>query len=203
MIEQMETHIEAFRRHVKFDARLVEKVLQQDEGLVAAKATCEARKLYNLSREVLGDAHRLRSFLRLKVSKHGILYAGIKTDHDIEDIIVAHFVRRFPGFVIVIESQKGSFIGSRQLKEVLFVATNLDDILKKLEETLPVVESLEEFEVFDERMWETFYKSQNMKERKNMRLFLRNIPKRFHDQEGLATESYIIKHSKRITDFIE
>jgi len=108
---------------------------------------------------------------------------------------------RFPGFVIVIGSEKGCFIGSKQYGDVMFIGTSLQNVLEKLEETFPVVPSLIGMEEFNEDIWNEFYRSQNIKERKNLGLFLRNMPKRFHDQPGLAPESYIIKRSHKLTDF--
>jgi len=90
MKEFMEKHISAYRRHKDYDPLLVQAVMEQDDDLVMAKATVESRKLYNKSRMVFRDFDKLRSFLRLEISRHGILYATIRTMHDIEDMIVRH-----------------------------------------------------------------------------------------------------------------
>lgn len=201
MRSSIEKQIELYRRHRDYDIRIESEVLQQEAGLVWAKATEESKELYNKARQVIREYDRLRSFLRFEISPHGIFYARIKAQHDIEDMVVSHFMQRFPGMLIVISSEKGCFIGSGERPAIICVKSALSELIPLLEESLPRLGWLEKLKDFNESMYEAFYMSQNIEERRNRKLFLRNMPKRFHSLGGLKLESYAIRKTKKLSDF--
>ncbi len=198
----IEETMEIAKRNKKYNRNLAETVLNQDSGLVEAKATKESRRLYNMANQVKCDAHRLNGFTRLDVSKHGILHAEVKAEHEVEDMVVKHFVRRFPNFLIVIASEKGCFIGHKDMKDIIVVKRPLKQVIKDMEDILPINHTLKEFEEFDANLWETFYDSQYLTERKNLGLFLKHIPKKFHDMNGLSVESYKFTGSRKLAEFV-
>ncbi len=195
-MDEIAEYIELAELHSRFDRNLANKVLEQDASLVIAKATPESRKLYNQYREVLGDFHRIRSFMRLKISKRGALYASIDSKHRVEEMILNHFVNRFPLFWIVIETDRGCFIGKKG-KETSRTNERLETVLERIKTNTPESELLTDIPDFNTANWNTYYKSQYIAERKNIRLFRKQFPKKFHslaEVEGSAL-------SKKISDF--
>ncbi|MBW3015425.1 DUF4130 domain-containing protein [Candidatus Woesearchaeota archaeon] len=194
-------NFELASRHAKFTEKLWEAVCEQDEALVLNKATKESNSLYSLHRQVANDYQRCRAFSRLKISKHGIIYGRIDPEHEIEDMVADWFLSRFPLFVILLESRRGTFINSH---ESGFVKTKerMMKVVRMMEKTLPENNMLKDLIEFDELSWENLYDANFIKQRKNVRLFLKNIPKKYHNNEGLAMERRKFMKCRRLDEFI-
>ncbi|MBW3003275.1 DUF4130 domain-containing protein [Candidatus Woesearchaeota archaeon] len=174
-------------RHEKFTQKLLDTVKSQPLDLVENKATAESKHLYSLHRQVAGDFQRCRAFARLEISKHGIIYGKVQPEHRVEDLVAEWFVSRFPLFIIVLQSRRGTFIMSKD-SELKIVKEDIKTIVNDLEQTLPENPLLSSLIEFDEQSWENLYDSNFIKQRKNTKLFLKNIPKKYHQIESLALE---------------
>jgi hypothetical protein len=101
----------------------------------------------------------------------------------------------------MIESQRGTYIISPD-KELTIYKENIDSLLPKFEKTMPENSILADLEEFNEdEFWEKYYDSQFIKERKNRRYFLHNIPKKFHNWESLALEKRRFEKNKSLNEF--
>lgn len=174
------------RRHREFDGQLVWKVSQQPPHLTRVQATPESRELYNMYSQVQMECHRLTCYLRLNINPHGILFAAYTPLHQVEDLLVSHFLYRFPLYVIVFASKRGTFIGRD--KTVIRSQESFEKIIQQLENELPLDPILEELKDTDDEVWESFYRSQYVKEKHNQQLFSRNVPKQFLNMESFSVE---------------
>ena len=183
----LEKQIATARRHRDYQEGLARTVARQPKSLVQAQATKEARRLYNLCNQVQMEAHRLTCFLRLNINRHGILYTSHTPQHEVEDLIVDHFAYRFPKFVIVLESTRGTFVGRGGV--IQKYPHDLEKIMKLLEHELPVDPTLEELNQVNKGVWDAFYESQFITARENAALMKRQIPKKFLGSlEGMERE---------------
>ena len=153
---------------------LGEYVKGEEDAALESLATALARKAYRLAREVAGEIHRGKSFTRLKVSRNKILYGSLKVRHKVEDLVVRFFAHRFPGFIIILESWRGCYIYGGQFKALVFTEEGLKNALEGL-----VGDSAKDEDSNPEKVWEEFYSSQYIPERENLRLFAKNMPKKF------------------------
>lgn len=188
-------------RHKDFNKMLFDTVKQQPIELVENKATPESKKLYSLHRQVAGDFQRCRAFVRLSISKHGIVFGKIQPEHRVEDLVIKWFRSRFPIFTVVLESRRGTFIISKDSR-MKIVKKNLKDIIQSLERTLPEHPLLNNLREFDEQSWENLYDSNFIAQRKNTKLFLKNIPKKYHSLESLALERSKFMKCRSLNEFI-
>jgi len=165
-------------RHKDFQKDVFVRGARQHHALLRSKATPEAKKLHNWNRQVGMGYCKTISFLRLKTSKKGILYGEINPEHRIEDLVTRHFMKRFPTYMILIGSSRGTFLAVRNSYRG-HVDQPLKQFLHQLESYLSDDHILADLD-FDESWWETYYDSQEIPERENKRLFLQFMPKKYH-----------------------
>jgi len=188
-------------RHKDFDVRVMGVLRHQSKAEVEARSTKEARIVYNWNRQVAGCYQRSRAFSRLKISKHSIVYCRIEPEHYVEDLVAKWFLSRFPMFTVMIESSRGTFVVSKD-KELKIYEESIDELLPRFEKELPKNEILCELGEFNEDVfWERYYDSQFIKERKNRRYFLKNIPKKFLRWGSLGLEKDRFEKNKRLSEF--
>ena len=176
--------IEYAERHRDFDKSLAGAVLEQNPRLVNVQATRESRKLYNLCSKVHSELNHLVCFLRFNVNSTGILYAKHTPQNKIEDLILQFFIFRFPLFILVLESKRGIFVGYKN--RIVKYEDSFENVMKKLEK-IPKAE-LKDLEQFDNKIWESFYKSQIIKQRFNKKLFKKQIPKKYLKMQSFEIE---------------
>lgn len=189
-------------RHEKFTKKLLKTVESQPCDLVENKATPESRTLYSLHRQVAGDFQRWRAFARLEISKHGIVFGKIQPEHKVEDMVIEWFLSRFPLFTIVLESRRGTFMISKG-SGMKMVKKRLKQLILELEKKLPENPLLSDLMDFNTKSWENLYDSNFIKQRKNTKLFLKNIPKKYHHLGSLALEKRKFMKCMNLNDFIQ
>ena len=172
-------------RHRGFDRRLYDTVMRQDGRLVRNYATPESRRLYKMQRSVLCCLHLKKGFMRFRMSGHGILHAKTRLEHDVADLLLAHFHRRYPLFHIAVEDAGRTHVID-PAGRVISYDTGVDDIVRQLEARLPANPLLEGLD-FDDRLWENYYDSQYIRERRNIKLMRRMMPLKHRDKDALET----------------
>lgn len=188
-------------RHKEFDPRVMNVLRYQSAAEVEARSTKEARIVYNWNRQVAGCYQRSRAFSRLKISKHSIVYGYIEPEHYVEDLVAEWFLSRFPMFTVMIGSGRGTFVVSRD-RGLKVYNECIEDLLPRFEKELPENEILSELSGFNEDVfWEKYYDSQFIKERKNKKYFLKNIPKKFLKWGSLGLEKDRFNKNMRLDNF--
>ena len=192
-------------RHKDYSESLVIAVSRQPEEMVEAKATAEARKLYNMHRQVWCEIHRIESFTRLKTSPKGILYATIKPEHKVEDIVVWFFSARFPLFIIAIESKGRCYVASDS--KISIINKPLANVVSSIEEGLIENKILSDISDYNmgangEDLWNTFYETQYIKERRNKRYFHKSMPRKILRNTGLGMELRGSIGTRKLKDFV-
>lgn len=188
-------------RHKDFKIEVFRKLDGQSDFEIEARATKEARIVYNWNRQVAGCYQRSRAFSRLKINEHSIVYGEIEPEHYVEDLVAEWFLSRFPLFTVIIGSKRGTFVVSKD-KDLEKFDKGIDELLPKFEKRLPKNEILAELGSFKEDdFWESYYDSQFIKERKNTKYFLKNMPKKFHEWGSLELERKKFRKDKLLTTY--
>ncbi len=113
------------------------------------------------------EAHAFKGLLRFKEIQEGFLFAQYESHNYILEDLSRHFLRRMPKekFIIYDKNRKKAFIsiyGNVEVVEIL----NLD-----IEES--------DQEKFFQNLWIGFYDAISIKERKNKKLMISNMPKKY------------------------
>jgi probable DNA metabolism protein len=199
------------QRHRDFSYSLMIAVEKQSIELVKAMATDEARRLYNMHRQVSCEIHRLESFTRLNISKKGILYGSISPEHNVEEPVLNFFKNRFPAFIILIESKKKELCYvSKPGQKYTIIKKTLSETLVSIELDIPdnkiaheLVNNNSDINSDDEDIWRTFYETQYIKERRNKRYFHKSMPRKILKGAGLATELRMSVGSKELNEYLK
>lgn len=146
--------------------RAIKGVFERGYGYIfsSEKAVSEFRRI---RRNVLSENHSYKGLLRFKEVEGGVMLAEFAPKNDILTLIVPHFVKRFPTINFVIADLKRGTAAMYMDGEVEFLE------LKKLNYKIT------EREQFFEEAWQDFYKAIAIAEKKNEKLMISNMPKRY------------------------
>lgn len=127
--------------------------------------------LKKLSRE----RHRMNAFIRFKLATDGIYYAFIEPDFDVLPLISNHFKSRYADqqwLIYDIKRDKGLFYDLNKVELVQFEKKS-----STATETLSI--HLDSSEIEFQKLWKSYFKNTNITSRKNLKLHLQHVPKRY------------------------
>lgn len=132
------------------------------------------KTVFKRYREVLKESQKIKTLTRLEVHKERLLIGRINDEHETGGSILQYFMEKFPTFYILIFSNYGLFYGSKKIcLEIEPIGTNDEEIIRefkdKLEEKIKKLGLREVKEDFSEKLWETYYDSQYIPSRKNIK----------------------------------
>ncbi|MFN8288141.1 MAG: TIGR03915 family putative DNA repair protein [Chitinophagales bacterium] len=134
-------------------------------------AVLQARKV---ERMVSRERHRMTAFVRFMLTKDGLYYAQVEPDFNVLPLIARHFEKRYADQRWLIYDCKRSYGIYYDLQQVEMVQLNMGD---EAQNNLSVV--LDEKEEAYQQLWQQYFNSVNIKERKNKKLHLQHMPKRY------------------------
>lgn len=130
------------------------------------------REVNKINGRVLKEAHLLLGFIRFKLIKGNLLYSAIEPDNNILTLIAPHFAERFSNETWVINDLK------RQCA-ILYNGLNkwiLAPLSHEISENLTNYSDSQY-----EALWKDYYNNIAIKERTNLNLQKRLMPKRYWD----------------------
>ncbi len=154
------------------DLKLAKKI--DEERLHKAKEE-DIIRMRKLIREVGREIHKMKGFVRLKHIGKKLKFGYIKPEHEIGEMVTEWFANRFPGIIIVLGNEKESWISIKaEEKFETEKSGSLENTVKQLSDHLHV-----KGKVDFGNLWEKYYESQYSDERKNKKLFKKNMPEKF------------------------
>src|SRR5690554_262213 len=125
-------------------------------------------RIYQASRKVSRERHRLIGLLRFKKIKGNLYYAALEPDYNILVLIAPHFAVRM---------SDQSWLIHDLTREIAAVYQNGEWLLTELKGDISL-ENSEEEEAYQE-LWKTFFKSIALDSRKNLKLQKQFMPARY------------------------
>ena len=122
------------------------------------------------------EVHRMHAFVRFQQTKDDIYYSVIEPDFDVLPLITRHFEKRYPAQTWLIYDAKrhyGMFYNQQKTEAITFSAEGHRG-LRQLSGNI-----LEEAEMDYQQAWKVYFKSTNIPERRNMKLHLQHVPRRY------------------------
>ena len=111
------------------------------------------------------EVHRFTGFIRFNLLKNDIYYAKFNPDNDICELLLPHFIKRFPLMKFVLHDENHNVLSaydgkhSKTVKAYFKLNQKLDSLGK---------------------LFKTYCESVSIKERKNLKLMKNYMPKRYH-----------------------
>jgi len=125
-------------------------------------------KVHFLRRKMLSESHRLKGLLRFEEVGKNLFYASIHPDNNVIENLGQHFIRRLPSQNFIIHDKN---------RNILFLYnTKSYKIVSAQNFTIP---SITENEKQYQKLWKTFFDTISIKERKNSRLQMQFMPKKY------------------------
>ncbi|MCI8481990.1 MAG: DNA metabolism protein [Clostridia bacterium] len=143
-------------------------------------------KMQKIRKRVFGEYHRLCGLVRFMKLSNGMFYSKIHPDNNVLEQLGHHFISRIPNENFILHDKKRNFALLYNTKEYIITEA------KSLSIT-----SLSEEEMYYQNLWRHFYHSIGIKERKNSKLRMQFMPKKYwqdlieHVENPLDTLGYL------------
>ena len=124
--------------------------------------------VHSMRKRMLFEAHRLKGLLRFIEIGNNLFYASIHPDNNVIENLGHHFIRRLPtqNFIIHDKNRNTAFIYNTKEYEII------DSYNLK-------IPTISENEQKYQKLWSTFFNTIAIKERKNLRLQMQYMPKKY------------------------
>lgn len=134
-------------------------------------------KFHHMLGKVNRERHRMKAFVRFQKGADGVYVAIVEPDFNVLPLIAAFFKNRYSDQKWLIYDKKrqyGIYYDMRSLTEVTISAKSSTALQKK--------EEIKKGEMEDSgyiRLWQAYFQSTNIEARKNLKLHLQHVPKRY------------------------
>ncbi len=128
--------------------------------------------LSKIDKSVSRERHRMKAFIRFEETADGLFYAGVEPDFNVIPLVIYFFKNRYADQKWIIYDLKrnyGFYYDLNQVTEVVF------EHAPKMKDK----ELLHEKENLYALLWNDYFKSTNIPARKNMKLHLQHVPRRY------------------------
>lgn len=132
--------------------------------------------LSHIAKKVSRERHRMKAFIRFQKGANQLFHAVVNPDYNVLPLVAGHFERRYADQRWVLYDEQrhyGLYYDLKLVQEVTFeyVATGAV--------ALPEDVILDEQELLYATLWKDYFNSTNIKERRNMKLHIQHVPKRY------------------------
>lgn len=121
------------------------------------------------------EKHRMEAFIRFQKLQDDTYYAVIEPDFNVMPLLIKHFKNRYADQRWMIYDIKRKYGIYYDLHDVEFISMEFSDVKSAAD----VKASFNEDEEVYQHLWKNYFKSVNIASRKNTKLHVRHIPKRY------------------------
>ena len=128
-------------------------------------------------KKVSRERHRMKAFIRFSKSSDGLFMAVIEPDFNVLPLIIRFFKNRYTDQDWLIYDTKRNY--GVHYNKISITEVILKKKKKKNIEKNQISVALDERDALFQQLWQRYFKSTNIVERKNMKLHLQHVPKRY------------------------
>jgi probable DNA metabolism protein len=121
------------------------------------------------------ERHRMEAFVRFQKLKDGTFYSVIQPDFNVLPMLLRHFKNRYADQKWIIYDLKRNYGLHYDLHDTEFISLEFSAV----KNAANVIAAFEEDETVYQHLWKNYFHSVNIPARKNTKLHLRHIPKRY------------------------
>jgi len=122
------------------------------------------------------EKHRMEAFVRFQLTKDQLYYATVEPDFNVLPLLIKHFQSRYADQRWVIFDLKRQYGIYYDLKTTEFITFEKEG---RADLKIPGKEIFQEKEELYQLLWKDYFKSTNIKSRKNTKLHLQHVPRRY------------------------
>lgn len=131
-------------------------------------------RVSEIVRMVRREKHRMEAFVRFQKLKDGTFYAAIEPDFNVLPLLIRHFKDRYADQQWIIYDIKRKYGVHYNLHDIQYITLNFSDV-----KATNVVSAYTEDEGLYQDLWKNYFKSVNIPARKNTKLHLMHVPRRY------------------------
>lgn len=156
--------------------RLIQYTFLEKQNILKNYGHPDVLKLQQILKSLNRERHRMNAFVRFELGKDQIFYATIEPDFDVLPLISNHFKNRYADQKWLIFDLKRNYGIYYDLNQVSTL-----EIVKEDTRNQPAVLEVawDSAEMEYQKLWKNYFKSTNIKSRKNTKLHLQHVPKRY------------------------
>ncbi|EOR95674.1 Domain often clustered or fused with uracil-DNA glycosylase [Arcticibacter svalbardensis MN12-7] len=132
-------------------------------------------KIAQVAKKVGRERHRMKAFIRFRLTQDDIYYATIEPDFNVLPLIVSHFKNRYADQKWLIYDTKRSYGVYYDLHTTEEIQLDFAENPEKPTDTNIFAENEEQYQT----LWKNYFKHVSIDSRKNTALHLRHVPKRY------------------------
>jgi probable DNA metabolism protein len=135
------------------------------------------QKMAQIGKQMHREKHRMEAFIRFQQTQDGLYVAPINPDFNVVPLIVPHFEKRYadqPWLIYDVRRQYGAYHDLHQVNLV-----SLEEAPKGLQKGQLSASILTDIEPLYQQLWQAYFDHVNIPERRNRKLHLRHMPKRY------------------------
>ncbi len=130
-------------------------------------------QLTKVAKSVFLEAHRMKGFVRFTKLSNEVFFAVIAPDYNILPLIKKHFEQRF-------QDQRWMIYDVKRQYGIMYDLTQADFVFPEESQPLmPNADSWHKDEKNYQKLWQNYFKRATIPDRKNTKLHLKFIPKRY------------------------
>ncbi|WP_433835719.1 TIGR03915 family putative DNA repair protein [Flavobacterium anhuiense] len=142
------------------------------EGNLSRSEVLNVKKAAHLTGK---ESHRMKAFVRFKLTKDKLYYAIVEPDCDVLPLIEQHFKNRYA-------DQRWFIYDSKRKYGIYYDLENVSTVEMQFESNPSssfLAEINDENEEFFQNLWRNYFSSVNIESRKNTKLHIKHMPKRY------------------------
>ena len=136
----------------------------------------DVRQLQRYNQQMGREIHRMHAFVRFQKTRDDLYYAVVQPDFNVLPFLGEHFEARYADQEWIIYDSQRHFGLHYDLHHTRYIT--FDETPARRLESLSR-EIITDDEPFFQQLWKTYFKHTNIEERKNMKLHLKHVPKRY------------------------
>ena len=133
-------------------------------------------EISKIIKQVDREKHRMEAFVRFRLLQDGMCVAQIAPDFNVLPLLSSHFKHRYADqrwMIYDTHRTFGIYYDLDKVHTILMAMNSSTDLTKLISKNIPIEE--ENFE----NLWKNYFRSTNIESRKNMKLHVRHVPKRY------------------------
>jgi probable DNA metabolism protein len=132
--------------------------------------------LQQITRKVHREKHRMEAFVRFQLTKDQLYYCLIQPDYNVLPLIRKHFENRYADQRWLIYDSRRKYGLYYDLETVEEVSLNFETDMNDANTVKSICDEKEELY---QQLWCTYFDNVNIAARKNMKLHIQHMPKRY------------------------
>lgn len=156
--------------------RIIQYALKTKQNILSDYGNPDVADFQKILKKISRERHRMTAFVRFKLAEDGVYYAVIEPDFDVLPLISRHFKSRYADQKWLIWDSRRNYGIYYDLKTVVPVEINATE-----NSSVPALPALEwdDSETEFQQLWKKYFKATNIPSRKNTKLHLQHVPKRY------------------------